>query len=315
MSFETLKLKPFLIALLATLLVVGCQNKSVRQPIDSQLADCRKVQHVLGEACVPTVPQRLITLDETTLADALALDVPSVGASYFGELADYLAEKSPDLEFLGQADSPSLEKIFQLNPDLILGIEFNAESIFPQLSQVAPTAVGEWNGYPSWREHFDFVARVLAKEDKAKTVWSNYNQRIEELRDTLGDDLQDLEISLAFTYGREITLDAENSFAGSILADLGVSRPKSQAAIVDGTIAVSEERLSDIDADILFMSVYDEDSEKTLASWQQKPLWNQLQVVKNKRVYLVDASIWRGGDPLAANLILDDLYKYLVEQP
>lgn len=310
----TLKLKSFLIALLVVILIVACQKNTVRQGNNSQLADCRTVQHALGEVCVPSMPQRLITLDETTLADALALGVPSLGASYFGELANYLAEKIPDLEFLGEAYSPSLEKIYQLNPDLILGIEFNAEPIFPQLSQIAPTALGKWSGYPSWREHFNFVARILAKEDKAKEVWDNYYQRIEELKGTLGD-LQDLEISLAYTYGSEMSMDAENSFAGSILADLGIRRPKSQAAIVDGTISLSEERLSDLDADILFLTVYDDkESEKTLANWQQKPLWNQLQVVKNKQVYVVKASTWRAGDPLAANLVIDDLYKYLVEK-
>lgn len=52
---------------------------------------------------------------------------------------------------------------------------------------------------------------------------------------------------------------------------------------------LSEERLSELDGDILFMSVYDEDSEKILADWQRKPLWNQLQVVQNKQVYLVNA--------------------------
>lgn len=310
MSF---KLKPIAIALLAIILIVGCQNKSVRQPANTELANCRKVQHVLGEVCVPNLSQRLISLDEMTLGDTLALGVSSVGVSTYDELANYLTEKSGELEFLGDSEQPNLEKIYQLNPDLILGTELSAESIYPQLSQIAPTALGKWSGYPSWREYFNFVARVLNKEDEAKAVWEGYQRRIKELKNALGDDLQDLEISLAYTYGSEMSVDAENSFAGSILADLGVTRPKSQAAIVDGTISLSEERLNELDANILFMSVYDEESEQTLANWQQKLLWNQLQVVKNKQVYLVNASIWRAGDPLAANLVIEDLYKYLVK--
>lgn len=310
----TSKLKLIAIALLAILLIVGCQNKSVRQPIDSQLADCREVQHALGEVCVPNVSQRLITLDEVTLGDALALGVSSIGVSSYDELADYLVEKNGDIEFLGKSEKPSLEKMYQLNPDLIVGTKLSAESIYPQLSKIAPTAVGEWNGLPSWREHFNFVARVLDKEEKANAVWSEYNRHLEELKTVIGNPA-DLEISLAFTYGNEITMDAENSFAGSILTDLGVSRPQSQARVVDGTISLPEERLSDLDADILLISIYDEaDSSQVLAQWQKKPLWKQLQVVKNKQVYFVDARIWRGGDPIAANLILDDLYKYLVEK-
>ena len=124
---------------------------------------------------------------------------------------------------------------------MILGTELSAESIYPQLSQIAPTALGNWNGYPSWREHFNFVARVLGKEDKAKAVWADYDRRIEELKNAMGNR-QDLAISLAYAYGSAMTMDAENSFAGSILTDLGIRRPKSQASIADGIIPLSEER-------------------------------------------------------------------------
>ena len=306
------KFKPFLIGVLATILIVACQNNTVRQSNNEKLADCRTVQHALGEICVPKMSQRLITLDEVTLGDALALEVPSIGVSSYDELADYLVEKNGDAEFVGDSEQPNLEKIDQLNPDLILGTELSAESIYQQLSQIAPTALGKWSGYPSWREYFNFVAHVLGKEEKAKVVWKNYDRRIEELKTALGDPKK-LEISLAYTYGNRMGIDAENSFAGSILADLGVSRPKSQAAIVDGMFDLSEERFGDLDADILFISVYDDESSaKALARWQKKPLWKQLQVVKNKQVYPVSAGIWRGGNPIAANLILDDLDRYLV---
>lgn len=307
----TFKLKPFFIGLLATLLIVACQNNTVRQPSGSQLANCRTVQHVMGEVCVPNMPQRLISLDEATLGDALALGVPAIGVSSYDELADYLLEKNPDIKFLGRSENPSLEKIYQLNPDLILGTKLSAESIYQQLSQIAPTALGNWNGYPSWREYFDFVAHILGKEEKAKAVWANYNRRIEELKTALGNT-EDLEVSLAYACCGTMTIDAENSFAGSILADLGIRRPQSQTAVDGGIIILSEERIGNLDGDILFLGVYDEESEKILADWQQKPLWNQLQVVKAQQIYLVDAGIWRAGDPLAANLVLDDLEKYLL---
>ena len=66
-----LKLRLFIIGLLFALFVVACQNKSVRQSPNPSLADCRTVNHVMGEACVPKTVQRLISLDDVTLADAL----------------------------------------------------------------------------------------------------------------------------------------------------------------------------------------------------------------------------------------------------
>ena len=184
----TFKLKPFLIGLLATLLVVACQNNTIRQPNNSQLDDCRTVQHVLGEVCVPKTPQRLISLDNVTLANALTVGVSSVGVSlYDNRLPNYLTEKIDSVELLGTSEQPNLEKIYQLNPDLIVGLELYGESIYSQLSQIAPTAVGEWSGYPDWREYFNFVARVLGKENESKMIWNDYDRRIEELKTALGD--------------------------------------------------------------------------------------------------------------------------------
>ena len=153
----------------------------------------------------------------------------------------------------------------------------------------------------------------MNQENKAKEVWDNYNRRIDELKAALGDP-QKLEISLAYACCGGIHIDTANSFSGSILADLGVRRPKSQAAVDGGTISLSEERMGDLDADVLFLGVYDEESQEILTNWKQKPLWNQLKVVQNQRVYLVNADIWRGGNPIAANLVIDDLYKYLVKK-
>lgn len=304
-------------SILAALLIIACQSNSVQQSPNSQsLTDCRTVQHALGEACVPTAPQRLVSLDDTTLADALALGVPSVGASLIeGRLvADYLASRSSQTELLGKSEQPNLEKMLQIKPDLIVGIDLFSKPIFKQLSQIAPTALGRWNGYPTWHEHFNFVANVLDKEDEAKQVWEAYKQKIDKIRAALGNQLQDVEVSVIYAYDDTITIDAENSFAGSILADIGIHQPKAQAAVEDGIIVLSEELIPKIDADIVFVSIYDTESEQILEDWQQKPLWNQLRAVQTGQVYVVDANIWRAGDPIAADLVTDDLFKYLVKE-
>jgi iron complex transport system substrate-binding protein len=313
----TFKLKPVLIALLATILIVACQNNIVRQATNSQQADCRTVQHSLGEVCIPQTPQRLVVLDDVTLADALVLGVPSIGVATPDDMQlDYLMKQMKNregLELLGQSDRPSLEKILKLKPDLILGIKFFGEPIFPLLSQIAPTAVGKWIGASSWREYFGFVAHVLSKEAEAQQVWDSYNRRIAEIKAALGDELHNIKISTVYANSNGIYINGTKSFAGSILADVGIRRPKIYANLEDGK-PLSEEAILDIDADILFVYSYNADSEKTLANWEQKPLWNQLKAVKEERVYIVNASIWKGLNPIAANLVLDDLYKYLVNK-
>ena len=44
----------------------------------------------------------------------------------------------------------------------------------------------------------------------------------------------------------------------------------------------------------------------------KSPLWQKLNVAKNKRVYTVDSGYWYLGNIMAANAILDDLEQYLL---
>lgn len=302
--------------LLSALLIIACQGRSL-EPQLPLYADCRLQQHALGEVCVPKAPQAIVSLDETTFADAIALDLLPVGTATYGEGAlSYLRDYRAQTELLGLSEQPNLEKMLPLNPDLIIGHDYIGESIFSQLSQIAPTALGEWEGYSAWREYFDFVARIVDKEDKAKTVWADYDKRIDSFKASMPPQLTDQIVTSIYAYGGAMTMDTETSFVGSILADMGLRQSEfvSPDAPDESTVSVSEEILPNLDADILFVNVYDTESEELLAEWERKPLWQQLKAVKANQVYVVDANIWRAGNPIAAHLVIDDLFRLLLQQ-
>ncbi|ASC71765.1 hypothetical protein XM38_027190 [Halomicronema hongdechloris C2206] len=72
------------------------------------------------------------------------------------------------------------------------------------------------------------------------------------------------------------------------------------------------------DADIIFVwtwgytSEFAKDTEKLLESLKTDPLWLQLQAVKEGNVYEVPA-YWMGDSILDAYAVIDDLFKYLVD--
>lgn len=200
-----------------------------------------------------------------------------------------------------------------LKPDLIVGWEV-VSNIYPLLSRIAPTVLGNWKGgQQSWREHIDFVADVLGKEEAAQAAWKHYYQRIDELKAALGDHYQNKEISVTFITTAEITILLKNSFDGTILNDAGLKRPQAQNMIAElPRIAISEEELEKIDGDILFVVTGDVDKNELLKRIQEKPLWSKLRVVQKNHVYFVDAATWVIGNLLAADAVIDDLFKYLV---
>lgn len=56
-------------------------------------------------------------------------------------------------------------------------------------------------------------------------------------------------------------------------------------------------------------------SASKLSEFTNHPLWAQLKVVQHKRVYEVDGEAWVSQwTTVAANQVLDDLYKYLINE-
>jgi iron complex transport system substrate-binding protein len=278
------------------------------------------VKDETGETCVPMNPQRLITLHTATLSNALILGVKPIGS--VGEYQErmlpkytYLKDRVEGINFLGGVTQPSLEKILLLKPDLIISMNFE-QRIYPLLSKIASTVQYNWESTKNWREHFNFVATVLGKQKVAQEIWSNYYKRIEELQTALGEPYRHKKISLLYFCCNSIFSEVKNSFAGSILNDLELQRPEAQDIVEpSGLIYISEEELQKVDADVLFVVTYDSKDNNVVKKLQKRPLWNQLQAVKKNQVYFVDYSIWRGGNLLAANAVIDDLFKHLVTTP
>jgi iron complex transport system substrate-binding protein len=116
----------------------------------------------------------------------------------------------------------------------------------------------------------------------------------------------------------KIYVEVKDSFAGSILDDLGLKRTKAQNAKILWNEALSEEQLDEIDGDIIFVLIFEDGtnaSKESFAELQQKPLWKSLKAVKSDRVHTVDSETWIGSNLIAADLVLDDLEKYLIDAP
>jgi iron complex transport system substrate-binding protein len=299
-------------------------NYTTKQ-LEQAASECRVVQHLAGETCVPNNPKRVVTIASITLGNALILGIKPV-ASTSGEPEDltstylsdqnYLGNRVSGIKNLGETYTPSLEKIALLNPDLILSWQ-PARDIYPLLSQISPTIVAPWQAPPSWRENFNFMAEALGKQEVAEQAWNHYYQRVEKLKIALGDRYRDKKISITFFSSGIIVAQAKNSFPGSILEDVGLHRPKAQDIVTDGggIPNISEETLKEIDGDILFVLTYDSIDKSTFEAMQQKPLWKKLKAVQQGQVYPVDGSFWVGNNLLAADAVIDDLYKYLVNTP
>ena len=164
-----------------------------------------------------------------------------------------------------------------------------------------------------WQLRNNFSANISDVEEAFASPLSLVDDLFLELEP--GDRYSNQTISVAHIsdeYGTEAY--TVNSFPGSILSDLSLQRPQSQAiSKPGGTIeAISEERLELIDGDLLFVLIYADSDRQMLDNLLNKPLWKKLKAVRNGQVAPVDGFTWGVANPLAANAVIDDLYKYLL---
>lgn len=309
----------FLLGVLMFTFISACSSSVSQNATNPKLTntECRVVQHARGETCIPLNPKRIVTLDFNSLAVLLALDIKPIATWITNEIEDdfrYFRGKTDGIEILRSATAqPNLEKLLSLKPDLIIVISHPVfEDIYKYVSQIAPTVILPWTEIRgNWKQHLKDAARVFEKTEIATQIIDDYYQRVEELKQSLSDRQQSIRISFMFVASGQLIITRKESFAGSVLNDLGLLNPIFEES-GDRDLAISEELLPEIDSDILFVAPLRKDDNSVIKQLQQKPLWFKLKAVQNNQVYVVDFSVWRGNNILAAHEILNDLFKYLV---
>jgi len=126
-------------------LLAACGGGSA--PLATAPDTTRSVTHAAGTTEVPADPQRIVTTtDQNALLPLLELGVKPVGSA--GLLAPDGTTRfrrtegfdTSGITFTGAYGEPNLEKVASLQPDLIVGYEFD-EDYYKDLSAIAP---------PSW---------------------------------------------------------------------------------------------------------------------------------------------------------------------
>jgi iron complex transport system substrate-binding protein len=306
--------------LIAFMLVVlaACgqtEEKPTTSSEDKTKEESYTVTHAMGETTIKGEPKRIVVLTNEGVEAVLAMGITPVGAveAFTGDTwYDHTADQLKDAKAVGTESEPSLEAIAALKPDLIIGNKMRQEKVYDQLSKIAPTVFAE-TLRGDWQENFKLYSKAINKEEVGQEKLDAYNNRIEELKTSLGDKTQQKVSMVRFMAG-DVRIYHKDSFSGVILEQLGFARPADQDLPDFAEKGVTKERIPAMDGDILFYFTYetgDKEASKLEEEWINDPLFQNLEVAKAKKVFKVDDTIWNtAGGYLAAELMLDDLETY-----
>ena len=272
----------------------------------------RTVTHALGETRLARKPTRIVVLDGGELDGVLALGLTPVGMAVLtpGQtgVPPYLAGKARrKIALVGATDDLDLQKIADLKPDLILGSRLRDRDLYGRLSAIAPTVMSIRPGFP-WKEDFRLVGAAVGEETKAAKVLGDYERAVATARATIkGSATVSL---LRFMPGRT-RLYANLSFAGAVLKDVGLPRPRLQD--VDAlAVNISPETVAKADGDWLLYASFGAPDASGETAVLQGDQWKALPAVKAGKAVRVPDELWfLGVGPTGAMAIVADLQRIL----
>ena len=274
----------------------------------------RTITHFGGTTTIPALPQRVVVIATGQTDAILTLGVVPVGVAY-GDDADlvprYVRDAFPQyaaqlatVASVGSRQSPNLESIAALHPDLVLANAAASQDTYPALSEIAPTVLVEGTGV-NWKQDFLLLADSLGAEGTAQAFLDDFATDAAALGAAAGEET----VSFVRVTGDRTRIFGVSSFAGFIAWDAGLPRPESQR--FDATSRdLSPEELQLADADRIFYSVQGATTEAQAAesATLANPLWQALPAVREGRAVLVEDDPWYlNGGPTAARLVLAGL--------
>jgi iron complex transport system substrate-binding protein len=271
------------------------------------------MRHFGGTTTISSAPQRVVVIATGQTDAALTLGVVPVGVA-FGDDADLIPQYVKDafpqyagqlatVASVGSRQSPNLETIAALRPDLILANSVAAQDIYPKLSGIAPTVLVQGTGV-NWKQDFLMLADSLGMQGKAQAYIDSFDADAAALGASVGDET----ISFVRITADRTRIFGVASFPGFIAWDARLARPAPQR--FDKTSQdLSGEELRLADGDWVFYSVQGATSTAAAETAStSSPLWQSLSAVEDGRAVLVDDDPWYlNAGPTAARLVLTEL--------
>ena len=292
---------PFLLVLL--LIISACSSETNVQETNAapeensetsevveQSSDTIIYQSENGPIEVPANPERVVVL-ATFTGNVLALDVNLVGVDPWSKM-----NPRYNLDGVEEVTDESLEKIIELDPDLIIGLS-HINNI-DKLSQIAPTVTFTYGALDYLTQHLE-IGKLVNKEAEAQAWIDDFKQRAqeagEEIKAKIGEDAT---VTVIENFDKELYVFGDNWARGTeiLYQEMNMKMPEKveEIALAQGYHALSFEVLPEFAGDyIIFSKNSDGDT-----SFQETETYKNIPAVQNNQVFEVNAKEFYFNDPI-----------------
>lgn len=256
-----------------------------------------------GPVTVPADPKRVVVL-ASFAGNVMALNVNVVGVDAWAKQNPRFESKLKDV---AEVSDENLEKIIELNPDLIIGLSGikNAD----KLNQIAPTVTFTYGKVDYLTQHLE-IGKLLNKEAEAKAWIDDFKKRAEQAgKDIKAKIGENATVSVIENFNKQLYVYGNNWGRGTeiLYQEMKLNMPEKvkEKAVGPGYFALSTEVLPQFAGDYVILS-------KNKAgdnSFQETESYKNIPAVKNNRVFEVNMNEFYFNDPLTLDFQLETFSK------
>lgn len=288
------RLFPFI--LLLVLLISACSNGSTEneETANKEETESETVtyQSETGPVEVPSNPKRVVLLSGFT-GNVLSLGVEVVGVDTWSKNNPTFEEELKDVT---EVSDENLEKIIEVEPDLIIGL--STIKNLDKLQEIAPTVTYTWGKLDYLTQHVE-IGKLLNKEEEAQAWVDDFQNRAqvagEEIRAKIGEDAT---VSVFEAYDKDLYVFGDNWARGTeiLYQSMNLKMPEKvkEMALKDGYYTLSTEVLSEYAGDYIVLSKYAEAD----TAFQETETYKNIPAVKNNHVFEMSGNGASFSDPV-----------------
>ncbi len=260
------------------------------------------VDHEFGTTTVEKKPERIVVVGLTEQDVVLQLGYkPIATTEWYGEqpsavwpwAQEALGDSKPTV--LEATDGFAFEKIAGLNPDLIIGVNAGIKKKdYEKLSQLAPTVAGpkgEARYFSPWDVQVEMISQALGKAEEGKKLVADVKKAYADAAAEHPD-----------FKGKTATFSQNGFYNGLIyvypdglntefLTYLGFKMNPKITALADRPgeqVAISEERLDTLDADVI---VFATEKASDIKALEKVPTFEDIKAVTENRSVYTDGTL------------------------
>lgn len=252
-----------------------------------------------GPVQVPAEPKRVVVLSSFA-GNVMALGVNLVGVDSWSKMNPRFEDKLKDVQ---EVSDENLEKILELNPDLIIGL--STIKNVDKLKKIAPTVTFTYGKVDYLTQHLE-IGKLLNKEQEAQAWIDDFKQRAEQagtdIKAKIGENAT---VSVIENFDKQLYVFGDNWGRGTEILyqamKLKMPDKVKEMALKDGYFALSLEVLPQYAGDYLIFSK----NKDTDNSFQETDTYKNIPAVKNNHVFEANAKEFYFNDPITLDYQLE----------